>query len=52
MSLGKLIGRGNTAEVFDLNDKEVLKLLPTFITQKKCPFILGYTSLISQNESR
>ncbi len=26
MSLGKLIGRGNTAEIFDLNDKEVVKL--------------------------
>ncbi|SCB71527.1 hypothetical protein [Bacillus mycoides] len=26
MSLGKLIGRGNTAEVFELSDKEVLKL--------------------------
>lgn len=33
MSLGKLIGRGNTAEVFELSDKEVLKLF-----YEKMPF--------------
>jgi hypothetical protein len=33
MSLGKLIGRGNTAEVFELSNKEVLKLF-----YEKIPF--------------
>ncbi|WP_050943034.1 hypothetical protein [Bacillus methanolicus] len=33
MSLGKLIGRGNTAEVFEFSNKEVLKLF-----YEKIPF--------------